>query len=170
MSEIAKGNVVGAPGAPFAGWALAFLSGLLFAAGLVLSGMTQPSRVLGFLDFTAMAQGPFPGGWDPTLAFVMGGAVAVTLLAFWLTPRWMAQPWAAPQFALPTRRDIDAPLLCGAAVFGAGWGLAGYCPGPALASIVTGGADALWFTAAMLVGMALARWWLARPAPRTVRP
>jgi uncharacterized membrane protein YedE/YeeE len=142
-------------------WALA--SGALFAAGLVLGGMTQPAKVLGFLDIGGLARGisstAQPGYWDPSLAFVMGGALCVSLLAFWLTPR-RARPLADTQFHLPTRNDVDAPLLVGGALFGIGWGLAGYCPGPVLASLLTGGADTLIFASAMVVGM-----WVAKRFP-----
>ena len=147
----------------------AICSGLLFALGLVLSGMTQSAKVLGFLNLSGLARGVSwaaqPGFWDPSLALVMGGALCVSGLAFAHTARAMgkgAKPWAALQFDLPTRRDIDAPLLVGAAMFGVGWGLAGYCPGPAFASLLTGGADVLWFTAACVVGMALAKLWMRR--------
>jgi uncharacterized protein len=137
----------------------ASLSGLLFSFGLVLSGMTQPAKVLGFLNITGIAQGiswtAEPSRWDPSLAFVMGGALMVTLIAFAVTPK-RAKPWAAESFELPTRKDIDAPLLIGAALFGAGWGLAGYCPGPALASVFVSW-DAVVFAAAMLVGMVVVR-------------
>ncbi len=136
-------------------------SGALFALGLVLSGMTQPAKVLAFLNLSGLAQGirwtGQPGYWDPSLALVMGGALCVTLLAFRMTPRAGARPWVAAAFALPTRRDIDAPLVLGAALFGIGWGLAGYCPGPALALLLTGGADTLVFVAACAVGMGLAK-------------
>jgi uncharacterized membrane protein YedE/YeeE len=128
----------------------ALLSGALFGFGLVVSGMTQPAKVLGFLDIAALTD----GHWDPSLAFVMGGAVAVTLIGFAVTPRPGRRPWAAPVFALPSREQIDAPLLAGAALFGIGWGLAGYCPGPALAVLLTGQRDGLIFATAMLVGMA----------------
>ena len=90
---------------------LAFSAGLLFSAGLVLSGMTQPLKVLGFLDITAIGKGPFPGLWDPTLAFVMGGAVCVTLLAFAWTQRMIPTPMFANQFHEPDQRQIDLPLL-----------------------------------------------------------
>jgi hypothetical protein len=136
---------------------LALLCGLVFAVGLVLSGMTQPAKVIGFLNVAGMFQGPFPGAWDPTLAFVMGGAVLVTLVGFAWSKRHQAHPWWAERFVLPLRQHVDAPLMLGAALFGVGWGLSGYCPGPALASIFTGGADALWFFGAMLVGMAVAK-------------
>ncbi len=146
-------------------WAL--LSGALFAVGLVLGGMTQPAKVRGFLDIGGLARGisssAQPGYWDPSLAFVMGGALMVTLVAFWLAPR-LARPFAAEKFHLPTRNDIDRNLLVGGALFGIGWGLAGYCPGPALASILTGGGDILFFVAAMVIGM-----WAAKrfPMPTT---
>jgi hypothetical protein len=136
---------------------LALACGMLFAGGLVLSEMTQPARVLGFLNVAGMAQGPFPGRWDPTLAFVMGGAVLVTLAGFAWSQRRGATPWLAPVFAQPLRQAIDLRLVLGAALFGVGWGLSGYCPGPALASVLTAGPDVLYFVLAMLVGMALAR-------------
>ncbi|MDF1486424.1 YeeE/YedE family protein [Ramlibacter sp. H39-3-26] len=138
----------------------ALAAGALFGLGLVLGGMTQPAKVRGFLDIAGIADGT----WDASLAFVMAGAVAVALAAFALTPPTAAhparRPWLAERFALPTRRDIDAPLLVGAAIFGVGWGLAGYCPGPVLASLWSGRWDAPLFAAAMLAGMALARGWL----------
>lgn len=144
---------------------LALMAGMLFALGLVVSGMTQPGKVLGFLNLAGMAQGPFPGAWDPGLGFVMGGAVLVTLMAFWITPadpqHPQRKPWLAPRFELPTRTELDARLLTGAALFGIGWGLAGYCPGPALASLFTGGSDVWWFVPAMLAGM-----WLAQRTSR----
>ena len=143
------------------GLALALLAGLLFALGLVLSGMTQPAKVIGFLNLAGMLEGEFPGRWDPSLAFVMGGAVLVTLLAFRLTPPSAhhphRQPWLSTHFDLPAQDRIDTPLLQGAAIFGIGWGLAGYCPGPALASLLTGGQDVWIFVPAMLAGMGLAR-------------
>ena len=139
---------------------LALAAGLLFALGLVLSGMTQPAKVIGFLNLAGMAQGDFPGAWDPSLAFVMGGAVMVTLLAFRLTPAragQQRQPWFSSRFELPQQERIDAPLLQGAVIFGVGWGLAGYCPGPALATLLVSGRDVWLFVPAMLVGMWLAR-------------
>ena len=139
-------------------WAL--LSGALFAVGLVLGGMTQPAKVLAFLDIGALvgreskgiSSTAQAGYWDPSLAFVMGGALMVTLVAFWLTPR-LAKPLLDEKFHLPTQTDIDRNLLVGGALFGIGWGLAGYCPGPAFASVLTGGSDILYFVAAMVVGM-----------------
>ena len=137
--------------------AIALLAGLIFAAGLTLGGMTDPRKVQGFLD----VGGIFAGRWDPSLAFVMGGALLVSLIAFATVKTKMA-PWANSKFELPTRRDIDAPLVIGTVLFGAGWGIAGFCPGPAFASLLTGGADALYFVVAMLAGMFVAKKWFAR--------
>lgn len=134
----------------------ALLSGALFAIGLVVSGMTQTTKVIGFLNVGGIFSPQRFGAWDASLAFVMGGALLVTLVAFAITPREGRKPWAASHFELPTRQDIDAKLLLGAALFGMGWGLAGYCPGPALASLLSGGVDILVFVAALLAGMWLA--------------
>ncbi len=131
----------------------ALLSGALFAVGLVVSGMTQTAKVIGFLNIGGIFAPERFGAWDPSLAFVMGGALAVTSVAFAITPRAGNTPWAGGRFELPTRQDIDAKLLIGAALFGLGWGLAGYCPGPALASVLTGGLDALVFVVALVLGM-----------------
>jgi uncharacterized protein len=140
---------------------LSFASGVVFSLGLVVSGMSQPAVVLGFLDLAAMANGPFPGGWNPALAFVMGGAVLVTWVAFGLLkPRHglvNGTPWLDTEYHLPQQEKLDAQLIAGAAVFGVGWGLAGFCPGPAIASLLTGGQDVLVFIPGMLVGMWLAR-------------
>jgi len=125
---------------------MAALSGLLFGLGLILSGMSDPAKVLGFLDLA--------GAWDPSLAFVMGGAVLVASLAFRFATRRTHAILGEP-LRLPTARDIDLRLLAGAMAFGIGWGLAGYCPGPALASLAQGGAKPLVFVIAMLAGMAL---------------
>jgi uncharacterized protein len=127
---------------------IALVSGLLFGAGLVLSGMANPKKVLAFLDIAA-----FPaGGWDPSLAFVMVGALAVAAPGFaWLQHR--AKPLAAEAFQLPTNQTIDRRLIGGAIIFGIGWGLAGICPGPAVALLVLGGADGWIFVAALLIGM-----------------
>jgi uncharacterized membrane protein YedE/YeeE len=124
---------------------VALIAGLLFALGLVLSGMTQPAKVIGFLDIT--------GKWDPSLAFVMGGALMVTLIAFAITPRSGKRPWFSEKFELPDRKDIDVKLVGGAALFGIGWGLTGYCPGPAFAALYAGGLDIVIFMAALLGGM-----------------
>lgn len=147
---------------------LALVSGALFAVGLVVSGMTQPAKVMGFLNLAGIVDPARFGPWDPSLVFVMGGALLLMLLAFAVTPPSRQhpgrKPWLADKFELPTRRDIDSRLLLGAALFGIGWGLVGYCPGPALASLVTGGLDAGVFVLAMLAGMALARRWTQRAA------
>lgn len=132
-------------------------AGALFAAGLVVSGMTQPAKVIGFLNFGGIVAPARFGTWDPSLAFVMGGAVLVTLVAFAVTPRPGRKPWAAAAFELPTRQDIDLKLIAGAALFGIGWGLSGYCPGPALASVLVGGRDVLVFVAALLAGLLMAK-------------
>ena len=138
----------------------AFLAGLLFAAGLVVSGMTQPAKVIGFLNLSGLGEGvswqAAPGLWDPSLALVMGGALLVTLVAFTITPHWV-KPWAAEKFYLPTRQDIDGKLIIGSALFGIGWALAGYCPGPGLASLFSGGVDAAAFVAALVGGMVAAK-------------
>ena len=130
------------------------ISGSLFGAGLALGGMTDPARVRGFLDLF--------GAWDPTLAFVMSGAVIVMAVAWRFRAR-MATPLFGERFELPDRSDLDGKLIAGAALFGIGWGMAGLCPGPALASLALAPLDALPFAAAMLAGMALHRFF---PAPR----
>ncbi len=125
---------------------IALLAGVMFGVGLALSGMTDTQVVLGFLDLA--------GNWNPTLAFVMGGALLVTLPAFAFVLR-RSTPAFAPQFELPSKHNIDAELVAGAVMFGAGWGLYGYCPGPALASLAAGQAPTVLFVAAMAVGMIL---------------
>jgi uncharacterized protein len=127
---------------------VAFLAGLVFALGLGVGGMTRPSRVLAFLDVA--------GAWDPSLAFVMAGAVAVYAVAVRMAAH-MERPVHAAAFSWPTRDDVDAPLVLGAAIFGVGWGLAGLCPGPALTAIASGTPAAIVFVAAMLAGMVAAR-------------
>jgi len=121
----------------------ALASGLLFGAGLVVSGMTQPVKILGFLDVF--------GAWDASLAFVMIGAIGVHAVLFRLIVRRKA-PVAAPRFELPVTRRIDAPLVLGSALFGIGWGLSGYCPGPSIVALASGGTEVLVFVAALLVG------------------
>lgn len=122
----------------------ALISGLLFGAGLALSGMTDPGKVTAFLDIT--------GRWDPSLAFVMGAALLVTIPAFaWV--RGQQRPLVAPRFHLPTLRDLDRPLLIGSALFGIGWGVAGLCPGPAVANVLSGSPQILLFIAMMIAGM-----------------
>jgi uncharacterized protein len=131
----------------------ALLSGALFAVGLVISGMTQPAKVIGFLNVGGIFAPERFGAWDASLAFLMGAALLVTSVAFAVTPRKGNKPWAAPRFELPTRQDLDRNLVLGAALFGIGWGLAGYCPGPALASLLYGGLDVIVFIAALAIGM-----------------
>jgi len=123
----------------------ALVAGVLFAFGLAIGGMTDPLKVISFLNVA--------GGWDPSLAFVMGGAIAVYSPVFWLT-RKMRSPVFDVSFHLPTRRDIDSRLIVGAILFGAGWGLGGFCPGPAIVSTMSFKTTALVFTGSMLVGMA----------------
>jgi uncharacterized protein len=123
---------------------VAFVSGLLFAVGLGISGMTNPAKVAGFLDFA--------GKWDPSLMFVMAGAIGVHLVAYRLVRR-RSSPLLAGAFSVPSRRDIDVKLLAGAAIFGLGWGLGGYCPGPSIVSLASGATGVLVFVGAMLAGM-----------------
>ena len=137
--------------------AFGLAAGSLFAAGLVVSGMTQTAKVIGFLNFGGMVAPERFGAWDASLAFVMGGALMVTLVAFAITPTEGRKPWVSDKFELPTRKDIDFKLVAGAAMFGIGWGLAGYCPGPAMASVISGGVDALVFVIALLSGLLLAK-------------
>lgn len=131
------------------------LCGLLFGAGLALSGMINPAKVLNFLDFA--------GTWDPTLAFVMGGALIVAVPGFALVRRRGA-PLLTGRLHLPERRDLDPRLIGGAVLFGLGWGLAGFCPGPALAALSTGTGLAAVFVVAMLAGMAIYHVAIERPA------
>ncbi len=123
-----------------------FVVGLLFGWGLLISGMTDPGKVLGFLDLA--------GGWDPSLAFVMGGAIAVGVLAFRASGR-RTTSWLGGSMHLPTASDLDRRLVLGALIFGAGWGLAGFCPGPGLVAMAAGEPLALVFVVAMLAGMLL---------------
>lgn len=126
----------------------ALIAGALFGAGLAVSGMADPQRVRGFLDLL--------GAWDPTLAFVMGGALIPMAIA-WRFQRRMTSPMAAERFALPTARDLDPRLIGGAALFGIGWGIAGLCPGPAIADLAIAPVPAATFVVAMLGGMILHR-------------
>jgi uncharacterized membrane protein YedE/YeeE len=123
-----------------------FLVGLLFGLGLLLSGMTDPGKVIGFLDLA--------GAWDPSLAFVMGGAIAVGFFAFGLA-RKRTVSLLGGALHLPKASQIDRRLVIGSLVFGAGWGLAGFCPGPGVVSMAAGQPKALSFVLAMLAGMAL---------------
>lgn len=137
--------------------AFGLAAGALFAAGLVVSGMTQTAKVIDFLNFAGIFSPQRFGAWDASLAFVMGGALMITIVAFAITPTKGRKPWFSDKFELPTRKDVDFKLIAGAAMFGIGWGLAGYCPGPAMASLISGGIDALVFVAALLVGLLLAK-------------
>jgi uncharacterized protein len=125
-----------------------FFIGLLFGTGLVVAGMSDPAKVLNFLDVRR--------SWDPSLAFVMGGAVIVTFIGYrlaWKRPR----PIFDPYFHIPGNKVIDAKLIVGSAIFGAGWGIGGLCPGPAFTALGTGKASAIIFVVAMCVGMVAAR-------------
>lgn len=140
---------------------VALLSGTIFGVGLAVSGMMSPAKVIGFLDVA--------GDWDPTLAFVMGGALLVTMPAFRVILK-RPYPVLGDRFAVPATRPVDGKLVGGAAVFGVGWGLSGFCPGPAVAALapalITGLAPVFAFVAAMLAGMALYQWTFERPARR----
>lgn len=125
----------------------ALVSGLLFGAGLAVSGMTNTEKVLGFLDIS--------GDWVPDLAFVMGGAVLTTTLGYFLLFKFAKRPLFNVDFSLPLSKAIDAPLILGAGIFGVGWGLYGYCPGPALASVIYFSSTTYIFIAALVLGMML---------------
>lgn len=131
-----------------------FAVGLLFGLGLILSGMTDPGKVLGFLDLT--------GAWDPSLAFVMGGAISVGFFAFALA-RKRSTAFLGGAIELPETRGIDTRLLAGALVFGVGWGLAGFCPGPAIVATGAGHWQAALFTLGMIGGMVIHELMLTQP-------
>ena len=126
-----------------------FARGVLFGLGLVVCGLVNPAKVLAFLDLA--------GAWDPSLALTMAAAVAGTALGYRLAFR-NARPWLDARFQLPLATAIDRPLVAGAALFGIGWGLSGYCPGPAFAAVALGNRGTFIFIVAMLLGMAVARW------------
>ena len=132
----------------------AWLSGLVFGFGLIVSGMANPAKVLGFLDLA--------GEWDPSLALVMGGAIAVGFFAF-LVAKNRKRSFIGAEMKLPTASAIDGRLLAGSALFGAGWGVAGFCPGPGLVALGMGEPKALVFVGAMLVGMMIFSWREKRP-------
>jgi uncharacterized membrane protein YedE/YeeE len=136
---------------------VSLLAGTIFGFGLSLSGMINPARVLGFLDLAS-------GQWDPTLMFVLGGALLVAFPGVMLQRR-LARPLLDQRFHLPTKTAIDGRLLLGAALFGAGWGLAGFCPGPAIAGLATGLPMVLLFVATMAAGMLLHDRFLAGERP-----
>ncbi|MDA1238801.1 MAG: YeeE/YedE family protein [Proteobacteria bacterium] len=127
---------------------ITLVSGFLFGVGLILSGMSNPLKVSNFLDVF--------GNWDPSLAFVMGGAIIVTMPGFWLIQR-RKSPFFHDFFHLPTQTEFDMPLVAGASIFGIGWGLAGFCPGPALTSLPFANTGTLIFVLAMLSGMMSAK-------------
>ncbi len=135
--------------------ASALLAGAVFGIGLTVAGMTDPRKVLGFLDIT--------GDWDPSLLLVLGGAVALAAVAFVFIQR-RGKPLLDARFHLPPKVRIDARLLGGAALFGAGWGIAGFCPGPAIASIGLGNPEALWVVPAIVAGVFLQRWSMGAPS------
>ena len=138
----------------------ALACGLVFGLGLAISGMMNPAKVIGFLDVA--------GDWDPTLAFVMGGALLVAIPAYRAILE-QRRPVLSGGFSLPTEDKLDAPLIWGSSLFGVGWGLVGFCPGPAVAAIVTGLPAVLGFVAAMIAGMALHSW-LSGELTRRKRP
>jgi uncharacterized protein len=126
---------------------VAYFSGLIFAAGLAIGGMTMPSKVIGFLDFF--------GAWDPSLIFVMFGAIAVFAPVVWMT-RSLRRPLLVPSFSHPKAGEVDGTLLLGAAMFGIGWAIAGFCPGPAITAIGAASSTALWFVPSMAIGIVVA--------------
>ena len=132
------------------------LSGILFGAGLTVSGMTNPQKILNFLDLAAIPS----GRWDPTLLAVFAGALAVMFVAFRFVPA-SGRPWYGTRFEIPTRADIDAPLVAGSAMFGVGWGLVGLCPGPAIAALSLAPTRHLLGATTLFVGAMLAGVWLA---------
>ena len=127
---------------------IVLISGVLFGAGVTISGMVNPMKVLNFLDIS--------GAWDATLIFVIGAGLLVTLIGYQIILKRTA-PMYAPSFRLPTSQDIDAKLLGGAALFGVGWGLGGFCPGPSVASLVFGRTESITFVIAMAAGMIFAK-------------
>ncbi|HEX7045787.1 MAG TPA: DUF6691 family protein [Burkholderiales bacterium] len=136
----------------------ALVAGLIFGFGLAVSRMVEPAKVIGFLDVA--------GRWDPSLLLVMAGAVGVMFVAYRLIVR-RPKPLLAAQFTLPSKLEIDRPLLLGAAIFGVGWGLAGYCPGPGIAALGLGTWEAPVFVAALAAGALAHRWLFERAAPDT---
>jgi uncharacterized membrane protein YedE/YeeE len=137
----------------------ALLAGLIFGVGLLLSGMTQPEKVLGFLDIF--------GDWDPSLLCVMAGAIAVHMSFYLRLKRW-TKPLAAHTFSLPPTSVIDRDLIAGAAIFGVGWGLSGYCPGPSIVSVAGAVSSALFFVPALLVGTLVVTYVRHKQQSRTV--
>ena len=141
----------------------ALASGLIFGAGLILSGMSDPAKVIGFLDLG--------GQWDPSLAFVMGGGVGVAALAFaWAKRR--ERTWLGLPMQVPTRRDIDRRLVVGSALFGIGWGLSGFCPGPGLVSLGAAYLPGCLFATTLALGVLAGEWFVAHRAgqPAAAKP
>jgi|TARA_B110000238_G_scaffold128753_1_gene139027 uncharacterized membrane protein YedE/YeeE len=128
---------------------ITLVSGLMFGTGLLLSGMANPAKVQNFLDLF--------GVWDPSLAFVMGGAISITMPGYWLVTQ-RAKPFFTDVFHLPTSTDFDARLISGAAIFGVGWGLGGFCPGPAVTALPLAATGTIIFVITMLIGMAMAKY------------
>jgi uncharacterized protein len=135
----------------------ALVAGILFGFGIAISGMMNPAKVLNFFDVA--------GSWDPSLIFVMGGALVTAAVGYRLVFGQMPHPLHEEKFFLPTSKTIDAPLLGGSAVFGVGWGIAGFCPGGAIPALGLGDYRVYLFVAAMIVGLAAAKWF-RNPAPR----
>ena len=123
-------------------------TGLIFGIGLIMSGMTNPAKVQNFLDLL--------GSWDPSLALVMGGAILITMPGFWLVQKRQT-PFFEDSFLIPQKTNLDFYLLTGSAIFGIGWGLGGFCPGPVVVSISNGSAGTILFVITMLIGMVLAK-------------
>ena len=123
-------------------------TGLIFGIGLIMSGMTNPAKVQNFLDFF--------GTWDPSLALVMGGAILITMPGFWLVQKRQT-PFFEDSFLIPQKTNLDFYLLTGSAIFGIGWGLGGFCPGPVIVSISNGSTGTILFVITMLIGMVLAK-------------
>ncbi len=140
---------------------MALIIGLIFGLGLIVSGMADPSKVLNFLDLA--------GDWDPSLAFVMGGAIIVGLFAFRFASR-MQKSLLGEAMRLPTATNLDRRLIAGSLLFGIGWGLGGYCPGPALVSLTMGNPKSIIFIVAMLAGMMIFEVWERLPASNRKQP
>ena len=139
--------------------AVSFVVGLVFGLGIMISGMANPAKVMNFFDVA--------GSWDPSLAFVMGGALVTTFLGYRLVLGRKA-PLLASHFQLPTNRKIDFQLVSGAAIFGVGWGIAGFCPGGAIPALGTGKSEVLVFVVALVVGLLVTRTVMHRlPSPRS---
>ena len=136
-----------------------FAIGLIFGLGLLISGMSDPAKVLNFLDIAAIRSGT----WDPSLAFVMMGAIAVTFAGFRMVLS-RSRPLLAEHFHLPSQQQLDMRIIWGPAIFGVGWGLAGFCPGPAFTALGFASSASVIFVLAMLAGMLLARWLANRPS------